>query len=200
MLERRAYAREDDSFTHAVPTPNLGASKRCARRPKIYFCCTMAKMATDPSVDAEAIMDSYPRAGAPWSPAEDARLVCLMREAMRCTVTTPFSYGRSSPARSVADALGRTMAAVQTRWQQIRQCEERAKCKTPKWPDCLPPMLWETATLTNNTMATIEVRGPRLGTIQLVPGESITRPVPYMQQVRVTKTTELGSTSISVKA
>lgn len=62
--------------------------------------------------------------------------------------------------------------------------------------DKLPPMFWDTSTLTNESVAVVEVAGPRISKFTLRPGESITRPAFYMEHLRVLKTTAPGSSTL----
>lgn len=68
----------------------------------------------------------WPRRNEPWSKVEDDRLLKLMAEAVaKQPNVSVYSYKPVSPARSVAEALGRTTCAVQTRYHTLQVCRQR---------------------------------------------------------------------------
>jgi hypothetical protein len=68
----------------------------------------------------------WPRRGQPWTPAEDARLLVLVKEGMeKYPNKTIFSYKDPSPAGYAAEILGRTASAVMTRYQMLQVCKKR---------------------------------------------------------------------------
>ena len=68
----------------------------------------------------------WPRRGEPWTPAEDERLLQLVKAAMARNPDVPiYSYRSKGPAFEVARALGRTPSAIQTRYQTLMVCRKR---------------------------------------------------------------------------
>jgi hypothetical protein len=77
------------------------------------------------------VSKDYPRAGEPWTVAEDRRLLRLMSAAVKKTTRSPFSYLPDSPSAEVARALGRTAEGIMARFAILRVAEQHRAADAP---------------------------------------------------------------------
>jgi hypothetical protein len=78
----------------------------------------------------------WPRSGAPWTVAEEQKLLSLYAEAfVKYPDKNVFSFaGDATPSKYVSRVLLRSPCACAGRFTQLRQCQKRMEAKSKRQP------------------------------------------------------------------